>query len=354
MGSLTRTPHGEYPEYHTSGDNPDLVLPDGSWTRCDATSRCSRSSRGTSPTSTCPRRASRSSGKRGLYGRRRGQPRRGQPDGAALGAEPLRRFPLPPRCGGAVEAALLGGASGGARARSRRAARPCAGTGAGDMNASLAGRSPLVTGASGFIGGAMARRLSEAGAIVHGVSAARAGRGRRLRSLVAGGRHRHRGRPSRPRRRAAGRSSSTWPGSPSGARELETVLPMLQMNLLAASTSWSPPRNDRSRASCSADRSKSSTRSRPGRALVALRGGEAGRRRLPAHVSRALRHAGGLASAVHGVRAGSADLRKLVPTSRSRSSAGRHRLCRAARGRSTGSTSTMSWMRSWPRRSPRA
>jgi aminopeptidase-like protein len=28
VGSLTRTPHGEYPEYHTSGDNPDLVRPD--------------------------------------------------------------------------------------------------------------------------------------------------------------------------------------------------------------------------------------------------------------------------------------------------------------------------------------
>jgi aminopeptidase-like protein len=28
VGSLTRTPHGEYPEYHTSGDNPDLVKPD--------------------------------------------------------------------------------------------------------------------------------------------------------------------------------------------------------------------------------------------------------------------------------------------------------------------------------------
>jgi aminopeptidase-like protein len=28
VGSLTRTPHGEYPEYHTSGDNPDLVNPD--------------------------------------------------------------------------------------------------------------------------------------------------------------------------------------------------------------------------------------------------------------------------------------------------------------------------------------
>jgi len=27
VGSLTRTPHGEYPEYHTSGDNPDLVKP---------------------------------------------------------------------------------------------------------------------------------------------------------------------------------------------------------------------------------------------------------------------------------------------------------------------------------------
>lgn len=28
VGSLTRTPHGEYPEYHTSGDDPDLVRPD--------------------------------------------------------------------------------------------------------------------------------------------------------------------------------------------------------------------------------------------------------------------------------------------------------------------------------------
>jgi aminopeptidase-like protein len=27
VGSLTRTPHGEYPEYHTSGDNLDLVRP---------------------------------------------------------------------------------------------------------------------------------------------------------------------------------------------------------------------------------------------------------------------------------------------------------------------------------------
>jgi aminopeptidase-like protein len=28
VGSLTRTPHGEYPEYHTSADNPDFVRPD--------------------------------------------------------------------------------------------------------------------------------------------------------------------------------------------------------------------------------------------------------------------------------------------------------------------------------------
>jgi aminopeptidase-like protein len=28
VGSLTRTPHGEYPEYHTSADDPDLVKPD--------------------------------------------------------------------------------------------------------------------------------------------------------------------------------------------------------------------------------------------------------------------------------------------------------------------------------------
>jgi aminopeptidase-like protein len=28
VGSLTRTPHGEYPEYHTSADEPSLVVPD--------------------------------------------------------------------------------------------------------------------------------------------------------------------------------------------------------------------------------------------------------------------------------------------------------------------------------------
>jgi len=28
VGSLTRTPHGEFPEYHTSGDDPSLVKPD--------------------------------------------------------------------------------------------------------------------------------------------------------------------------------------------------------------------------------------------------------------------------------------------------------------------------------------
>jgi aminopeptidase-like protein len=28
VGSLTRTPHGEYPEYHTSADDPDFVRPD--------------------------------------------------------------------------------------------------------------------------------------------------------------------------------------------------------------------------------------------------------------------------------------------------------------------------------------
>ena len=28
MGSLTRTPYGEYPEYHTSADDPSLVRPE--------------------------------------------------------------------------------------------------------------------------------------------------------------------------------------------------------------------------------------------------------------------------------------------------------------------------------------
>lgn len=36
VGSLTRTPHGRYPEYHTSADNPDLVTPEAladSWSK---------------------------------------------------------------------------------------------------------------------------------------------------------------------------------------------------------------------------------------------------------------------------------------------------------------------------------
>jgi aminopeptidase-like protein len=37
VGALTRTPHGEYPEYHTSGDNPGLVEPDR---LADALRRC--------------------------------------------------------------------------------------------------------------------------------------------------------------------------------------------------------------------------------------------------------------------------------------------------------------------------
>jgi aminopeptidase-like protein len=28
VGRLSRTPHGEYPEYHTSADTPDLIRPD--------------------------------------------------------------------------------------------------------------------------------------------------------------------------------------------------------------------------------------------------------------------------------------------------------------------------------------
>jgi UDP-glucose 4-epimerase len=96
----------------------------------------------------------------------------------------------------------------------------------------LAGRVALVTGASGFIGSAVARRLRQAGAVVHAVSR---------------------------RRQAEGDSTHWWTvdladlpqvrrvvatvkpeivfhlaGVASGARDLEEVLPILHANLVAA------------------------------------------------------------------------------------------------------------------------
>ena len=45
VGRLSRTPHGEFPEYHTSADDLDFVRPERSPTpsaRCSTSSTCSR------------------------------------------------------------------------------------------------------------------------------------------------------------------------------------------------------------------------------------------------------------------------------------------------------------------------
>jgi UDP-glucose 4-epimerase len=99
------------------------------------------------------------------------------------------------------------------------------------MNA-LSGKVALVTGASGFIGAATARRLQDAGAIVHGMS--------RRAQAEGGGCARWWQADVTDIAEVRRVLAAVQPeivfhlaGLASGARELEMVLPTLQMNLLA-------------------------------------------------------------------------------------------------------------------------
>ena len=98
VGSLTRTPHAEYPEYHTSGDDLAFVKP---WALADSFSCCLEILEvleGNQAFFNLNPKCEPQLGRRGLYGfDRRRQPRGAGSDGDALGAEPLRRRAHAPR-----------------------------------------------------------------------------------------------------------------------------------------------------------------------------------------------------------------------------------------------------------------
>ena len=95
VGSLTRTPHGRFPQYHTSADDLDFVRPEalaGSLQLYLSVLRIlENNARYVSLNPKCEPQL----GKRGLYGTLGGQrARRPVRDGDALGPEPLGRRPL--------------------------------------------------------------------------------------------------------------------------------------------------------------------------------------------------------------------------------------------------------------------
>src|SRR5262249_40390623 len=103
----------------------------------------------------------------------RAEPRGREPDGDALGAQPERRHPFPDGRGRALGCSLPGSLERRPGAGARGTPLPGGAVrrrGPMTPGADIAGRVALVTGATGFIGGALARRLLAAGAEVHAVT----------------------------------------------------------------------------------------------------------------------------------------------------------------------------------------
>ncbi len=95
VGSLTRTPHGRYPEYHTSADDLGFVTPESLADSLSAYLSVLAVLEGNGGTATQHPKGEPQLGKRGLYRAIGGEPDPGQlADGDALGAEPVRRRTL--------------------------------------------------------------------------------------------------------------------------------------------------------------------------------------------------------------------------------------------------------------------
>ena len=92
MGSLTRTPYGEYPEYHTSATTRPRAAGAARGLAPPLPRGRSRSSRGTRVYCNLAPKCEPQLGQRGLYGAVGGQSHAAaSADGDAVGAEPVRR-----------------------------------------------------------------------------------------------------------------------------------------------------------------------------------------------------------------------------------------------------------------------
>jgi short-subunit dehydrogenase len=163
VGSLTRTPHGEYPEYHTSGDTPDLVRADRLFDSLRRYLEVFEVLEGNLTYENLSPKGEPQLGKRGLYGSVGGRSHAVANQMALLwvlslcdGSRPLldvaerSKLPFPEvqRAASALEAAGL--------------LRVLDGTGGSPVSASLTGMA-LVTGSSGGTGRAVAKALAHRG-----------------------------------------------------------------------------------------------------------------------------------------------------------------------------------------------
>ncbi len=125
VGSLTRTPHGRYPEYHTSADDVAFVRPASLASSLRAYLAIVARARGQRPVPqhAAPGRAP-ARPPRALPGDRRAAGSGRAADGDALGPQPIRRRPHPPRDRGSRGAPLRPHPRGRRRAPGPRTARP--------------------------------------------------------------------------------------------------------------------------------------------------------------------------------------------------------------------------------------